>query len=216
MTALQAYITANPGQFYSYLVPKIWDAVSSFLTFLGTLTSTTAKTYFFVTTTIATYSDYASLKCVLAFIEAPGVSGTEFDAAASFWVSLNYSPSSANRVPPLNLTYLQGVTPYPQAGNSALLSTLNAANVNYVGTGAAGGISANILIGGNTMDGNPFNYWYSVDWVQINLSVALTAALINGSTTTQATRSTTIRTASRPFSKWPSPCSPRASPPASC
>ena len=181
VAALAAFITANPSIFYSYLVPRSWDAVAQFLTFLAGFTATTAKTYFFVTTTAANYADYAPLKCVLAFVEAPGVSLTEFDAAATFWVTLNYSPSSNNRVPPLNLSYLQGVTPYPTAGNSALLATLNAANVNYVGTGAAGGISANILIGGNTMDGNPFNYWYSVDWVQINVAIAITAALINGS-----------------------------------
>jgi hypothetical protein len=181
VTALTAFIAANPGFFYSYLVPRSWDGVASFLTFAATFENTTAQTYFFVTTTAATYTDYAAIKSVIALIEAPGVQATEFSLAAVFWVTLNYSPSSTNRVTPLNLAFLFGVTPYPTPGNSSLLATLNAANVNVVGTGAAGGVSGNILIGGNNMDGNPFNYWYSIDWAQINVALAITAALIAGS-----------------------------------
>lgn len=182
VTALAAYITANPGIFYSYLVPRSWDAVSSFLAFLAGFNATTSQTYFFITTTAATYTQYtATMKCAFLLIEAPGVPTTEFSLAAVFWTTLNYSPSSTNRVTPLNLAFLSGVTPYPPAGNAALLATWNAANVSVVGTGAAGGISNAILLGGNMLDGNPFNYWYSVDWVQINVALAITAALISGS-----------------------------------
>lgn len=85
----------------------------------------------------------------------------------------------------LNLAYLFGVTPFPTQGNAALLSTLNAANINVVGTGAAGGISSTVLIGGNTLDGKPFRYWYSVDWAQINVQLNVNAALINGSNNPQ-------------------------------
>lgn len=268
---LSAWIGQNPGFFYSYLVPRFWDGNSTFLTFLATLTATTAKTYFFVTTTLATYTDYANLKCVFALIEAPaygvwpsnvltalsysggqatattttnhgiavgqwfqiagctpagyngwwqaqvgttgdtlvwniptnpggesvlgtllasqyssaGIPSTEFSAAAPFQVTLNYAPSSTNRVTPLNFAYLFDVTPFPTQGNSTLLSTLNTANVNVIGTGAQGGISEDVLIGGNLMDGNQFNYWYSVDWAQINGQQAVTAAVINGSNNPQ-------------------------------
>lgn len=181
VTALSAWITANPGVFYSYLVSRTWDNVSSFLTLLATFEALTAKTYFFITTTIATYQNYpATLKCALLFVEAPGVQATEFDAAAAFYVTLNYAPTGTNRLTPLNLAFVFGVTPYPTGGNAALLTELNAANVNYIGTGAAGGISDTILIGGNNADGNPFMYWYSVDWSQINVQLNVNAALING------------------------------------
>lgn len=184
VAALSDYIIANPGVFYSYLVPRSWDGVSAFLTLLGQFNATTAKTYFFITTTLANYASYvATMKCAITLIEAPGVQTSEFSMAAVFWVTLNYAPSSTNRVTPLNLSFLNGVTPYPQAGNAALLATLQAANINYVGDGAAGGVSNAILIGGNNMDGNPFNFWYSVDWVQINVALAITAALIAGSNT---------------------------------
>ena len=265
---LTTWITANPGRFYSYLTPRTWDANANFLTFLGNYNATTAKTYFFVTTTLATYQSYTSaMKCVRLMIESPaygtwaanaliafsqsgglatattttnhgvlpgqwfqlagnspagwngwflalqGTTGTnlefnvpstigaesvlgtlvaiqytnaaipatEFSHAADFRVTLNYAPSSTNKVTPLNFAFLFGVTPFPTQGNAALLSTLDTANVSIVGTGAQGGVSDDILIGGNNLDGNPFNYWYSVDWVQINLQRNVTAALINGS-----------------------------------
>jgi hypothetical protein len=265
VTFLTAWIAANPNFFYSYLVSRSWDANASFLAMLGDFNATTAKTYFFVTTTLQNWQLYANTpKCVVLMIECPsygvwpanaltalsqtsgtatattttnhgvvpgdyfqlagnlpaayngwflalpgtatdvlvfnvpsatgaqtqigtlvesqyasaGVSSTEFSLAAVFWVTLNYRPTSTNKVTPLNLSYLIGVTPFPTEGNAALLSTLNAGNVNFVGTGAAGGSSADILIGGNTLDGNPFNYWYSIDWTQINLAVNTTAALI--------------------------------------
>ncbi len=265
---LTAWIAQNPNVFYSYLAPRTWDSVASFLAFLANFNATNAKTYFFVTTTLQNYQNYTALmKCVVAMIEAPkyavwpanvlsalsqtggaatattttnhgvvpgqyfqlagntpagwngwflalpgtatntlafsvpstlgaesalgtlvasqyasvGVSATEFSLAAAFWVALNYKPGPTNKVTPYNLSYLFGVTPFPIEGNASLLSTLSTANMNIVGTGAQGGIVATLLQGGNNLDGHPFNYWYSVDWVQINVAQAITAALINGS-----------------------------------
>jgi hypothetical protein len=109
-----------------------------------------------------------------------GVPSTEFSLASAFRTTLNYAPSSTNKVTSLNFGFVSGVTPFPTAGNAALLATLNAANVNVIGTGSQGGISDAIIIGGNNLDGKPFKYWYSVDWAQINLPRNLTAALING------------------------------------
>lgn len=110
-----------------------------------------------------------------------GIPATEFSMAAAFYVALNYNPSSTNKVTPFNLSFLFGVTPYPTQGNSVVLQLLQNANVSVVGTGAAGGISGAVLVGGNTSDGNPFNYWYSVDWMQINIVLNVTNAVINGS-----------------------------------
>jgi len=270
VTFLTAWIAANPGVFYSYLVPRYWDGDASFLAMLGTFNATTAKTYFFVTTSLQNWQLYtAQMKCVLAMIEAPaygvwpanaltaltqttgaaqattttnhgvlpgqyftlsgsapagwngtflanaqttgtvlgfqvasslgpetslgtlvasyyssnGIPATEFSLAAEFFGTLDFTPSGTNRVTPLNLSYLFDVTPFPTQGNAAELSTLNTGNINVVGTGAQGGISSTLVIGGNMMDGNPFNYWYSIDWVQINAAQAVTAALINGSNT---------------------------------
>lgn len=268
VTALSSFITNSPQFFYSYLVPKSWDGVASFLTFLAGFEATTAKTYFFVTTTQANYALYTpAMKDVILMMEAPaygvwpqngitaatfstpnvtattttphgvipgqtftiagvlpvgyngtfvalpgttgsslvyavgsalgsyisggnllaslytsaGVAPAEYSHASDWFDTLNYDPSTTNKVTPLNSTFLFGVTPFPTRGNAALLATLGQANVELVGSGAAGGLSGNILVGGHTLDGNPFNYWYSVDWMQINIALNLTNEIINGS-----------------------------------
>jgi hypothetical protein len=270
--ALEDFINNTDGQFfYAYLVPRSWDGDQTFLQFLATFEGTTAKTYFFVTTTLNTWQLYtAQMKDVLSLIEAPAYSGwgadvltslawasgvvtaattnphgvkpgdwfqingalpaayngwhqattgttgstlvypltndpgvatqfgtltprpgmstgaspTEFTMAAPFYVALNYNPGPTNKVPPYAFSFLFGVTPFPTFGNSALIQSLKVGNVNYVGTGAEGGISDLILLWGHTMDGRPFNYWYSVDWMQINIDEAISNAIINGSNTT--------------------------------
>lgn len=182
VTALTTFITANPNFFYAYLVPRYWDAAASFIALLTTLQSTTAKTYFFITTTNGTYTQYSNLqKAALTWIEAPGKTNLEFSAAAGFWVELNYNPSSTNKVAPYAFTYVFGVTPYPKFGNNALFSAWKAAGVNWIGTGAEGGVSTAIILWGKMMDLRPLNYWYSVDWVQINVAQALANEIINGS-----------------------------------
>lgn len=271
VTALTNFINNSDQFFYSYLVPRNWDGVSSFLSFLAGFETTTSKTYFYVTTTLQNYGLYTSLmKCVFALVEAPnygvwaadtvsaasysagtvtvttsaahgvypgqyftlsgilpagyngtfralpgttgstltyalasdpgayssggsmtarlyasaGIPATEFTAAAPFHVTLNYAPSNTNKVTPLVFAQLFGVTAFPTRGNAALLVTLRAANINIVGTGAEGGITNTILFWGHTMDGRPFNYWYATDWLQINVQLAVSNAVINGSNDT--------------------------------
>lgn len=280
VAALEDYITANPnsdytpgseGYFYAYVVPKSWDALPSFLILLAQYESTTAKTYFFITTTLSTYGSYTNLmKCAFTLIESPqygtyganelvgatwssgvvefqtttssGVSvgdyftiagctpseyngtyqartasgvyitayktddpGTltvtgqlnaslygnagapteEFTVVSCFWRLLNYSPTAANLVAPFAFGYTYGVTPFPTRGQNALLTNLKEANVNVIGTGAEGGVSNTIILWGTTMDGHDMTYWYSVDWVQINVDLAIANAIINGSNNAQ-------------------------------
>lgn len=185
VTNLTAFIAANTangiGPFYGYLVPRYWDHDSSFLAFLAGYATTTSKTYFYVTTTSAHYTDYAGMKQVVWMIEAPGIPATEFSLASAFYAVLSTSPSSATKVAPFSFRYLFGVTPYPTVGNSALLTSIQAAGGNVVGTGAQGGISATVLNWGTTGDKRPINYWYAADWVQFNVKINMSAAVINGS-----------------------------------
>jgi hypothetical protein len=180
--ALATWIGVNPGIFYSYLVPRSWDASTGLFALIAEFEALTAKTYFFVTTTTGTYAQYTpEMKCVVALVEAPDLPVTEFSLAAAFQHSLSYAPSSSNRMTPFAFSYLYGVTNYPTVGNGALLTALKAAGVNYVGTGAEGGISTAILLWGTTVDGNDFTYWYSVDWIQLNCDQAISNAIITGS-----------------------------------
>ena len=266
---LTAWITANPGVFYSYLVPRNWDGVTAFLTLVASFEAPNSQTYFFVTTTLATYTLYTALmKDVIALIECPaygiwpanaitasvyatgqvtvttttahgvtvgqwftivgetpsgyngtfqaqagttgstliynvstalgsstvqgtlvastyasaGIPATEFSMAAVFWQTLDYNPSSTNKVTPLSYSFVYGVTPYPTQGNASILQTLQNANINVIGTGAQGGLPSNtIILYGTTMDGNPFNYWYNIDWAAINITLNVANFVINGS-----------------------------------
>lgn len=265
---LSAWITANPKTIYSWLVPRYWDGNSNYLSLIASFESTIGLTYFFTTTTLASYQAYTNLmKDVFSLIESPltaaypanvltaiawsanivtaatttahgvspgdwftiigvtpsgyngtflalpgttgssilyalganpgaesvlgslqgsyyaqpGIPALEFSAASAFWTTLNYQPSTNNRVTPTAFSFLSGVTPFPTPGNSSTLTALKAAATNYVGTGAEGGISNAILMWGTTEDGRDFTYWYSVDWVQININLNLTNEIINGS-----------------------------------
>jgi hypothetical protein len=262
------YVPGAVGYFYSYLLPRTFDANVNLTNLLQSYENPTARTYFFITTTLATYSVYNNLqKCAVTLIESPpwgvwpqvvltattwssgvvtattalphnvlpgqwfqiqgavptgyngywlalpgtagstliwniasnpgaattqgtlvasayvnaGATTTEFSLAAPFYVALNYNPSTTNRVTPYAFSFVFGVTPFPTRFQNSLLANLKAAAVNYIGTGAEGGISNAVLFWGTTMDANQFNYWYSIDWVQINLDLDTANAVINGS-----------------------------------
>lgn len=179
---LDTWIDDNPGFFYSYLVPRAWVADAAYLTFVGQFENTTAKTYFFTPCNSLNYGGLtAQMKAVIAVAEPGGIPATEYQAAAWFYSTLKYKPSTTNKVSPLAFTFIFDVTQYPTSGNGALLQAFKDAGINWVGSGAEGGISDTIILWGTTMDVRPFNYWYSVDWTAINLQLDMANAIINGS-----------------------------------
>jgi hypothetical protein len=184
-TALASFTTTNPGIFYSYLTPRNWDATANYLAMLANYNADTAQTYFFTTTTAANYNAYsATFKCNVRLLETPTSLGrpiNEFSAAAGFYVSLNYAPSSTNPMTQFCYTTLSGVTAYPTFGNSAFLTQVLAANCSYIGSAIQGGLNSTILWGGTTGDGEDFTWWYSADWIQIQSSQTLANVVINGS-----------------------------------
>jgi hypothetical protein len=106
----------------------------------------------------------------------------EFTLAAMFYNALAYRPSNTNRIAPMAFKFLYGVTEYPQKNNGPLLLSFKSANTNYVSTGAEGGISFTMVYEGVTLDGHDyFNWWYTIDWVQIEINLNLSNAIINGS-----------------------------------
>lgn len=186
VTALTTFINSVKGsdqQIYSYLVPREWDNVASFMTFLRNYNETSSKVYFWVTTTVANQTFYSTpaYKCVYAEVEAPGVAATEFSLASAFSNSISQIPSSSNKLAPLSYSPSYGTTAYPVTGNQSILQGLANNNVGWVGTGQQGGISSNIIFQGKLSDGNIWNFWYSVDWAQIQMQLALANEVINGS-----------------------------------
>lgn len=181
---LSTFIQQNPGVFYSYLVPRDWDGTSAFLALANQYTAPNSKTYFFATTSSSGYAAYPKTKAFVTLVETPASSGRpliEFSAAADFQHTLSYAPSASNKMTPNSFAYLFDVTAYPSFQNNALLNSILAANSNYVGTGAQGGISNTILYEGTTQDGNDFAWWYSADWAVINVSLNVANAVIAGS-----------------------------------
>lgn len=187
VTALSEWLTdinAYPPQtIYSFLIPRSWDNNSSFIALCGDYVAPDSKLYFWVTTTYANRAVYASLKSVIAEVEAPSVSvsGTEFSMAAAFSTALSWQPSSSYRIPPLSYSYSYGCTAWPPAGNGGIFNDLAVANVNWVGLGVEGGLNRAIQFRGKASDGKLFNFWYSADWVQINIDLDMSNEIINGS-----------------------------------
>jgi hypothetical protein len=106
----------------------------------------------------------------------------EFTLAAMFYNALAYRPSNSNRICPMAFKFMYGVTEFPQKNNGPLLRDFKSANTNYISTGAEGGISFTMVYEGVTLDGHDyFNWWYTIDWVQIEVNLNLSNAIINGS-----------------------------------
>ena len=114
-------------------------------------------------------------------MESPNIPATEFSLASAFGTALAQIPSSTNKLVPLSYSPSYGTTAYPVTGNQSTLTSLAAANVGWIGTGQQGGISSNIIYQGKMSDGNFWNFWYSADWAQINMQLALANEVINGS-----------------------------------
>ena len=182
VAALSTFLSNNPQTIYVFLIPRAWDANAAFLALALANNGMSAEVYFWVTTTNLTYSQYGNTrKSVFAMIESPNAAATEFSLAAALYHALNTNPSSTNRVAPLAFRYLYGVTAYPTSGNGTKMAAWKAAGINWVQTGSEGGITNTCLYWGTYTDGRPWNYWYSVDWSQINVDLNVSNAVINGS-----------------------------------
>ncbi len=183
ITALQSWVTANPGVFYAYLCPASWDGSGAALnTMASNFSSTTGKTYFFVTTTGSTISQYsAANKAIVAVVPSPTAASTEFQAAAFFYEWLANDPAIASPAAPMNFRFAFGVTPWSLTNNRTTITNILSAYGNLILTGAEGGISTATLRNGTTIDGNPMMFWYAVDWILISAKQLLAAAIIDGS-----------------------------------
>ncbi|MEH4985949.1 hypothetical protein PO461_00735 [Enterobacter asburiae] len=181
VAALKTYMQEPLKRFYAYLVPEGWKADIDFITLAKLYTANEAKQYFFVledTPDDTNYvTPYAGIKSIIAM--ADDTYPVTNAAAAAMWNFVSPSPSEINKVPPMAFRYLQAVN--ANAAKDSILTTMVKQNINYVDTGAEGGIANTMLVKGVTSDGNDMTYWYSVDWVQINVDMMLANAVINGS-----------------------------------
>jgi hypothetical protein len=95
---------------------------------------------------------------------------------------MNFRATAVTRVAPMCFKYIYAVTPYPLQNNGPLLLSFKENFINYIQTGSEGGINYTDVYQGVTADGfDYFNWWWTIDWVQININLDLTNAIINGS-----------------------------------
>jgi hypothetical protein len=182
--------------------PTPYPAPTRFMGLLKQYQAPEKMEYFWVTVTPQTTRTLdETYKDVFKLVEAPVLSDPlavppgstsgysnvidpegEFTLAALFYNALSYRPSNTNRISPMAFKYVYGVTEYPQRHNGPLLVSFKSTNTNYITTGAEGGISFTMVYEGVTADHHDyFNWWYTIDWVQIEVNLNLSNAIINGS-----------------------------------
>lgn len=178
IAAVEAWITDPDVRFYTWLVPASWDGNEKLIELGRSHSASSAMVYFFIDTD-ASQGKYP-YKTIKSFIPTQKSDNPAIgNSAAAMWQFISASPSDINKVPPMAFRYLLGVTPLTAKGSVKKQLTSNF--VNYVGTGAEGGISNVVYFNGMSADGNDLTYWYSVDWIQINVAMALSNEIINGS-----------------------------------
>lgn len=184
--ALTEYINNPTLRFYTYRVPDAWDKQTNFIQLAKNNASEESMMYFFIDTqyTITPGTPYASpYDTIKSVVAATKNSADDWFSPSSeiMWQLLSTSPSEVSKVAPFAYRYVVGANALDE--KDSVKSALLRQNVNFIGTGAEGGVSNTIVFGGKTSDGKDLMQWYAVDWVQINVARALAKAVIDGSNT---------------------------------
>ncbi|HGJ5860451.1 MAG TPA: hypothetical protein ACHBX6_12335 [Arsenophonus nasoniae] len=178
---LIAYVQEPEERIYSYQLTEAISALDETRAFAKQYEAPDAMQYFFVK--VKDTNPYKTIKSAPAMTFkrklTPDTLKDPCPSGAFLWNYVSPSPSEVNKVPPMSFRYLRGVDALKE--KDSILQKYDSDFINYVGTGAEGGISNTILLKGVFSDGNDATYWYSVDWVQINVKQALANAIINGS-----------------------------------
>jgi hypothetical protein len=191
---IEEWLNLNPRSFYGYLLPRAHGTSNEKIGYLKNLfkqyESPEAMTYFWLTVDKEEIGFLdKTYKAVIQGVEAPEVLEPlnladpygEFTLAAMFYNAMIYKPSNARRVAPMAFKFAYGCTHYPTQNNGPLLKSFKDNCTNYISTGAEGGIDFNMIYTGVTRDGmDYFNWWWTIDWVQIQINVDLSNCIING------------------------------------
>jgi hypothetical protein len=195
LLTFENFLNTNAMAYYGYLLPYDWGSVANIpalITLFQQFVNPEAMTYFWLTLQPNTAGMIPkTLKCCIQLMEAPSVAAirnaalpgeyAEFTMAGMFYWGIQFRATAVTRVAPMCFKYIYGVTPYPTLNNGPTLIGFKQNNVNYIQTGAEGGINYTNVYQGVTADGfDYFNWWWTIDWVQINANIALSNAIING------------------------------------
>jgi hypothetical protein len=185
LDAVQTYLEANPQTIYNWgFLPGVDADSSAYIAFALLHNALTSIIKFYLPVSSSTYATYATedtLRNTFVMIQSPDANvSTELDITSFMQYITGFNPTTTNKLPPSQYTYLDAVTAYKPLPQS-LVDAFMDGNINFVTTGAEGGISNTILVPGKNLDGTPANVGYSIDWIQINLNTDLANAVINGS-----------------------------------
>jgi len=184
LTSLDEWIAANPKQIYNVCFLPGVDAESvsayNFFNQYNALTSL-LKFYLPVTpTTSETWAAFTTLRNVFTQVQDLNAYTVSQVAAIAYAAYItNIRPTPTNKLPPSSYAYLNNVDALPL--NQTNMTAYIDGNINFASLGAEGGISNVILVYGNNLNGFPQNVAYSIDWQQIELDLAISNAVINGS-----------------------------------
>lgn len=188
--SVQTYLAANPQTIYNWgFLPGVDSDHTDLRAFLLLHNALTSLIKFYLPVTSSTYTLWDAedtLRNTLIFVQSPGANPlTELDSISFMQYMTSFTPSPTNKLPPSQYTYLNAVTAYAPLTQSTI-NTFLAGHVNFVATGAEGGISNTILVPGKNLNGTPQNVAFSIDWQQIQLNEAISNAVINGSNNPEA------------------------------
>jgi hypothetical protein len=190
ITSVQTYLTANPQTIYNWIfLPGVDSDHTDVKAFLLLHNALTSLIKFYLPVSVSTYTSWDTentLRNTFIMIQSPDANAsTELDVVSFAQYMTSFTPSPTNKLPPSQYTYLDAVTAYAPLTQSTINAFL-AGNVNFVATGAEGGISNTILVAGKNLNGTPANVGFSIDWQQIQLNEAISNAVINGSNNPEA------------------------------
>lgn len=191
LDSVETYLDTNPKTIYNWgFLPGADTDLATTKAFLLLFNDLTSLVKFYLPVTTATWNDWYrenTLRNTFIMIQSPTANATsELDIYSFMQYMTAFTPSSTNRLPPSQYTYLSGVTAYSPLTQSLVNSWCNVNStvdgiVNFVATGAEGGITNTILVPGKNLNYSPANVAYSIDWQQIQMDQALANAVINGS-----------------------------------
>ncbi|OYV61584.1 MAG: hypothetical protein B7Z69_00535 [Actinobacteria bacterium 21-73-9] len=133
---------------------------SEFAGVLSAFSSPSSRVYFFLLSTVNTYSQYAGIKAANVSVPSPTAASTEAPHVAEMYQFVSNAPSAVSPMRQQDFRFAYGVTAWPLLNNQTTLTELLTANVNVILTGAEGGISNTILRNGTMMDGNDASVWW--------------------------------------------------------
>ena len=181
---LSDWLDSNPRQIYNIcFLPGVDSESVAAYNFFNANNALTSLLSFYLPvdeTTYETWAAYTALRNVFVQVQilTPTTAAQVASIAYAAYIT-NIRPTPTNKLPPSSYAYLNNVDALSltQTQMSAYID----GNINFASLGAEGGISNVILVYGNTLNGFPENVKYSIDWQQVELDLAISNAVINGS-----------------------------------